>query len=47
MKYLNDQAIADKIMFDHESVQIDPVFQKAVEEALAARAKEKAKSISE
>jgi hypothetical protein len=44
MKYLNDQAIADNIMLDRESVKIDPAFQKAVEEALAAKAEAKSQS---
>lgn len=39
MKYLNEQAAAQAIMAKHEKVDIDPVFAKAVEEALAAKAK--------
>ena len=39
MKYLNDKAAADAIMAKHEKVEIDPVFEKAVQEALAAKAK--------
>lgn len=38
MKYLNEQAAAKEIMAKHEKTEIDPVFQKAVEEALAKRA---------
>lgn len=43
MKYLNEQAAAEAILAKHEKVEIDPAFEKAVQEALAA----KAKSISE
>ena len=39
MKYLNDKAVADAMMARRDKDQVDPVFQKAVEEALAARAK--------
>ena len=39
MKYLNDKAAADAIMAKHEKAEIDPVFEKAVQEALAAKAK--------
>jgi hypothetical protein len=39
MKYLNDKAVADAILAKKKDDQIDPAFQKAVEEALAARAK--------
>lgn len=39
MKYLNEQAVAEAILAKHDKVEIDPVFEKAVEEALAARAK--------
>lgn len=39
MKYLNDKAVADAILAKHKKDQIDPVFQKAVEEALASKAK--------
>lgn len=40
MKYLNDKAVADAIMARNKDTQkIDPVFAKAVEEALAAKAK--------
>jgi hypothetical protein len=39
MKYLNDKAVADAMMAKQPKDHIDPVFQKAVEEALAARAK--------
>jgi hypothetical protein len=40
MKYLNDKAVADAIMAKNKDNQTaDPVFVKAVEEALAARAK--------
>lgn len=39
MKYLNDKAVADAIMAKRPAKeQVDPVFAKAVEEALAARA---------
>lgn len=38
MKYLNDKAVADAIMAKHKD-QVDPVFQKAVEEALEAKVK--------
>ena len=40
MKYLNEQASAQAILAKHEKVEIDPVFAKAVEEALAAKAKQ-------
>jgi hypothetical protein len=40
MKYLNDKAVADAMMAKQpKDQQIDPVFAKAVEEALAAKAK--------
>jgi hypothetical protein len=39
MKYLNDKAVADAMLAKHSKDQVDPVFEKAVEEALAARAK--------
>jgi hypothetical protein len=39
MKYLNDKAVADAILAKNKDHQVDPVFQKAVEKALAARAK--------
>jgi hypothetical protein len=39
MKYLNEQATAEAILAKHEKIDIDPVFEKAVEEALANRAK--------
>jgi len=39
MKYLNEQAAAAAILAKHEKVEIDPVFEKAVQEALAAKAK--------
>jgi len=39
MKYLNDKAVAEAILAKHEKIDIDPVFEKAVEEALANRAK--------
>ena len=39
MKYLNDKAVADAMMAKHKPEQVSPAFQKAVEEALAARAK--------
>ena len=39
MKYLNDKAVADAIMAKHQKDQINPEFQKAVEEALAAKVK--------
>lgn len=38
MKYLNEQAAAEAILAKHEKVEIDPAFEKAVEEALAKRA---------
>lgn len=38
MKYLNEQAVAEAMMAKHKD-QVDPVFAKAVEEALAAKAK--------
>lgn len=43
MKYLNDKAVADAMMAKHKPEQVNPVFQKAVEEALAARAQNVAK----
>ena len=39
MKYLNDKAVAEALMAKHDKEAVDPVFQKAVEQALAARAK--------
>jgi hypothetical protein len=41
MKYLNDKAVADAIMANRkvDTDAISPAFQKAVEEALAAKAK--------
>ena len=39
MKYLNDKAVADAMLAKREKIDVDPVFEKAVEEALAARAK--------
>lgn len=38
MKYLNDKAVADAMMAKHKD-QVDPKFEKAVQEALAAKAK--------
>jgi hypothetical protein len=40
MKYLNDKAVADAIMANRkvDTDAISPTFQKAVEEAIAARA---------
>lgn len=42
MKYLNDKAVADAIMAKQPAKEIDPVFAKAVEEALATRAQKTA-----
>lgn len=42
MKYLNEQASAQAILAKHDKVEVDPVFAKAVEEALAKKAAEKA-----
>ena len=41
MKYLNDKAVADAMLAKHDkdTQKIDPVFAKAVEEALASKAK--------
>lgn len=41
MKYLNDQAVADAILAKHKTDgnSVNPAFEKAVEEALAAKAK--------
>ena len=40
MKYLNEQAAAEAILAKHKDTPaIDPVFAKAVEESLAAKAK--------
>ena len=41
MKYLNDKAVADAIVANRkiDTNAISPAFQKAVEEALAAKAK--------
>jgi len=41
LKHLNEQAVAQAILAKHSKDQIDPVFQKAVEEALAAKAQAK------
>ena len=38
LKHLNEQAVAQAILAKHNKDQIDPVFQKAVEEALAVKA---------
>jgi hypothetical protein len=45
MKYLNDKAVADAIVANRkvDTNAISPAFQKAAEEALAARAKAAAK----
>lgn len=43
MKFLNGKAVADAIMKDYKQDKIDPVFAKAVEEALAAKAKNSSK----
>ena len=40
MKYLNDKAVAEAMLAKRPKDQIDPVFAKAVEEALAAKAKQ-------
>jgi hypothetical protein len=40
LKHLNDQAVANAIMAKRSKEQVDPVFAKAVEEALAAKAKQ-------
>lgn len=41
MKYLNDKAVADAMLAKRntDTQKIDPVFAKAVEEALVAKAK--------
>lgn len=39
MKHLNDKAVADAMLKKRETAEIDPVFEKAVQEALAARVK--------
>lgn len=39
MKHLNDKAVADAMLKKRETAEIDPAFEKAVQEALAARAK--------
>jgi len=39
MKYLNDKAVADAMLKKREITEVDPTFEKAVQEALAARAK--------
>jgi len=39
MKYLNDKAVADAMLAKRDKNETNPVFEKAVEEALAARAK--------
>ena len=38
LKYLNDKAVAEAILAKHKTDQIDPAFQKAVEESLADKA---------
>jgi hypothetical protein len=42
MKYLNDKAVAEAMLAKLPKGQIDPVFAKAVEEALTKKAAEKA-----
>jgi hypothetical protein len=39
MKYLNDKAVADAMLAKRDANEVNHVFEKAVEEALAARAK--------
>jgi len=39
MKYLNDKAVADAMLAKRDKVEVDPVFAKAAEEAIAARVK--------
>ena len=39
MKYLNDKAVSDAMLAKHQKDQIDPVFAKAAEDAIAARVK--------
>ena len=39
MKYLNDKAVADAMLAKRDKVEIDPRFEKAVEEAMVARVK--------
>lgn len=41
LKYLNEKAAADAILAKHKPEQIDPVFQKAVEQSLATKAQAK------
>jgi len=39
LKHLNEQAVADAILAKKDKVEIDPRFEKAVQEALVSRAK--------
>jgi len=39
MKYLNDKAVADAMLAKQPKEAVNPAFEKAVQEALAARAK--------
>jgi hypothetical protein len=39
MKYLNDKAVADAMMAKQAKQEIDPVFEKAAQEAIQARVK--------
>ena len=39
LKHLNQKAVADAMLANRSKEDIDPVFAKAVEEALAVRAK--------
>jgi hypothetical protein len=39
MKYLNDKAVADAMLAKQPKDVVNPAFEKAVQEALAARAK--------
>ena len=39
MKYLNDKAVSDAMLAKRDKVEIDPRFEKAVEEAMVARVK--------
>jgi hypothetical protein len=41
LKHLNEQAVAQAILAKHKTEQVDPVFAKAVEEALTAKAQAK------
>lgn len=41
LKHLNDKAVADAILAKHKTEQVDPVFAKAVEEALIKKAQAK------